>query len=615
MGCPPDPVVVTVAPDTATVRRGQTRQFNAAVTGATDTDVTWEVCDTVTGVSINEAGLLTVAPNAGNGSITVTATSVEDDTVSGTAIVTVPAALTGRTLADIFTNVDSLPPEETAWLTSSISEGPFAGLPQLQGATSADATLAWVYNAGRLALRVTGRSANYHGMDLLPGGLNLATGDQLSIVGRASATAIPEPAANPGRALFANAQPADHAELGQAGSLGVGAVNEAPFTLNATFERPAAWTADPPTEAQPALPTAVRVRTNGWNLGVGAPANHGIHTFYIDSIAINRPAEPLVPVVLPDGLQASGSATFFRIGDEGPNAAVRMTNRTADWHGLDITFADLPVPVQSTYTVRIRVRGNATAAGGFVLQGNPSFNHGTTVALTDGVSAPLSREIGEVFTSFRVTTNAAGANADLIIESLEIWDDQGYGHGNAIWSLHNQLWDVPLPACPSCGNIPCDCPPPPTPTYAFDLATWLTANDAIGAPFNAGGAAVTVEADYIQVVIVAGDDSWHSLELLNSGFQFAEGDVISITARGIDPSETGWLALHMDNSTAQNFQLSATGVTVTRTLSAGDITAIENTDGGHINGIRLRRPGWGYGQAPAPLSFQVTALTVYRPGP
>lgn len=83
---------VTVSPNTATVQKGATSQFSATVvtTGFASKDVTW----TVTGSSavtstIDANGLLTVASDETNTTLTVTATSTVDVSKKDTATVTV----------------------------------------------------------------------------------------------------------------------------------------------------------------------------------------------------------------------------------------------------------------------------------------------------------------------------------------------------------------------------------------------------------------------------------------------------------------------------------------------------------------------------------------------
>lgn len=89
----PGVTAVAVSPSTASVTPGQTLQFSAAVTasGFANKAVLWSVDDTAAaaGVTISASGLLTVPADYSGSGITVTATSIYDSTVSGTATVTV----------------------------------------------------------------------------------------------------------------------------------------------------------------------------------------------------------------------------------------------------------------------------------------------------------------------------------------------------------------------------------------------------------------------------------------------------------------------------------------------------------------------------------------------
>lgn len=85
---------VTVTPATATVAKGASKAFSAAVTGegAVSNGVLWSVSGTAAvkaGTKIDENGTLTIASNETNTALTVTATSRQDGTKSGTAAVTV----------------------------------------------------------------------------------------------------------------------------------------------------------------------------------------------------------------------------------------------------------------------------------------------------------------------------------------------------------------------------------------------------------------------------------------------------------------------------------------------------------------------------------------------
>jgi len=86
-------ITVTLAPKSATIGAGNVAQFQATVTGTTDTQVTWSVNNIPYGNNtigtIDGNGNYTAPVNiVGLGSVTVTATSVVDTTKSGSATVT-----------------------------------------------------------------------------------------------------------------------------------------------------------------------------------------------------------------------------------------------------------------------------------------------------------------------------------------------------------------------------------------------------------------------------------------------------------------------------------------------------------------------------------------------
>jgi hypothetical protein len=85
---------VSVTPPNIEVQRGLTQSFSANVTGSGghSTAVSWTVEGSNTGSTITPAGLLTVAAGENAATLTVRATSVQNTSVSGTAIVTVTAA-------------------------------------------------------------------------------------------------------------------------------------------------------------------------------------------------------------------------------------------------------------------------------------------------------------------------------------------------------------------------------------------------------------------------------------------------------------------------------------------------------------------------------------------
>ena len=84
---------VTVSPATATVSKGQSLELSATVvtTGFANKSVSWSVdSDAIAdGVTIDQSGKLRIPANATVETITVTATSIYDSTVTGTATITV----------------------------------------------------------------------------------------------------------------------------------------------------------------------------------------------------------------------------------------------------------------------------------------------------------------------------------------------------------------------------------------------------------------------------------------------------------------------------------------------------------------------------------------------
>lgn len=84
---------VTVSPATATVTKGQSLDLTAVVvtTGFANKAVKWSVDSNAEtdGVTINESGHLVIPADATVESVTVTATSIYDNTVSGTATITI----------------------------------------------------------------------------------------------------------------------------------------------------------------------------------------------------------------------------------------------------------------------------------------------------------------------------------------------------------------------------------------------------------------------------------------------------------------------------------------------------------------------------------------------
>jgi hypothetical protein len=91
-------IAITVGPANATVVTGTTQQFNASVTGTSNTALTWSVtgagCSGVACGTINTTGLYTAPAAAPSpATVTITATSVADPTKSGAVNLTIGASV------------------------------------------------------------------------------------------------------------------------------------------------------------------------------------------------------------------------------------------------------------------------------------------------------------------------------------------------------------------------------------------------------------------------------------------------------------------------------------------------------------------------------------------
>jgi len=255
---------------------------------------------------------------------------------------------------------------QPGWVGTAINEGEFSPGDELHlaGLDAAE----WVNNDGALALRVTGRAARGHGVDLRVGGLGLVAGDTITVTGRAIGPAV-TPDGSPGRVIAANVNLGDWEPIGQSNNLGAGVLDHAAFTLTANFAGQAT--------------DAVRIQSNAWNLD-GAPPNDGIHTFYITGIAIYRPTPIDDPVygVLGDFITLTGllagstfdwldapieQGDFVPVGPlvstGGPAAwvvrnddylSLRHDGPAAAWSGIDILTSVLPLQVGDVITVYIR---------------------------------------------------------------------------------------------------------------------------------------------------------------------------------------------------------------------------------------------------------------------
>jgi len=138
LGIPPYqfPVIknVSVSPNTTTVNRGGSMQFSVEVSGEYHSQsVNWTISGGVPATTINASGLLNVDHTETATTLTVVATSTEDSSKSGTAIVTVlqptvsdvvvsPSLITvargGTQLFTVTVNGSNTPPQTVNWTVS-----------------------------------------------------------------------------------------------------------------------------------------------------------------------------------------------------------------------------------------------------------------------------------------------------------------------------------------------------------------------------------------------------------------------------------------------------------------------------------------------------------------
>lgn len=161
----PSGVAVSVSPATASLATGGTATFTAAVTGSTNTAVTW----TCSAGSVTAAGLYTAPATAGTA--TVTATSVADATKSASATVTVTAG-TGTTFVEV-------EPNNTAATANVVGDAVTAITGKFPSASDNDDFFALTLLAGHtLVVDMTGPTASNQDYDLYlysSGGTQLAT--------------------------------------------------------------------------------------------------------------------------------------------------------------------------------------------------------------------------------------------------------------------------------------------------------------------------------------------------------------------------------------------------------------------------------------------------------
>lgn len=118
---------VTVSPESVTVSSGQTVLLSANVEtqNFASKAVNWSISPEVEGVSISPLGLLSISPSVNNVTLTVTATSVVDETMSDSATVTVGAG-TSISSVTISPSTATIVPGESVQLTATVTGSDYA---------------------------------------------------------------------------------------------------------------------------------------------------------------------------------------------------------------------------------------------------------------------------------------------------------------------------------------------------------------------------------------------------------------------------------------------------------------------------------------------------------
>ena len=117
----PIAVTVLVNPSSVTLNAGQTQQFSAVVTGISVTGVTWSISPEVGAIDPNSGLYIAPASVTTSQRITVTATSIFDSTVTGTASITLqpPVAVTVSISPTTVSLIDGQTQQFTATVTNS----------------------------------------------------------------------------------------------------------------------------------------------------------------------------------------------------------------------------------------------------------------------------------------------------------------------------------------------------------------------------------------------------------------------------------------------------------------------------------------------------------------
>ncbi len=140
-------VTISVAPMAVSVAAGNTQQFTATVTGASNTAVTWSIAGGASNGSISSSGLYTAPATAPNPpTVTVTATAQADATKSASASVTVTGAPTSVSVLPSAATVMNF---GTQQFTASVNGAPSTAVNwQVNGIVGGSQTFGFISTSG-----------------------------------------------------------------------------------------------------------------------------------------------------------------------------------------------------------------------------------------------------------------------------------------------------------------------------------------------------------------------------------------------------------------------------------------------------------------------------------
>src|SRR6266849_7875871 len=140
-------VTISVAPMAVSVAAGNTQQFTATVTGASNTAVTWSIAGGASNGSISRSGLYTAPATAPNPpTVTVTATAQPDATKSASASVTVTGAPTS---VSVLPSAGTVMNFGTQQFTASVNGAPSTAVNwQVNGIVGGSQTFGFISTSG-----------------------------------------------------------------------------------------------------------------------------------------------------------------------------------------------------------------------------------------------------------------------------------------------------------------------------------------------------------------------------------------------------------------------------------------------------------------------------------